>query len=131
MTKGRRSDEEVENAKLQYGMWLGLPINARKEAGMADSQAEFARQTGVAEETICKWKNDELVQKAKASAVKLYFGGDNAIWAFMRNLKEEACSKTGKPADKRLFAEIAGLVGKREAEKPEKIEFVITHNPKA
>jgi len=131
MTKGKRNTQEIENAKFQYGMWLGLPINARKEAGFADNQAEFGRSIGISEETICRWKNDPLVLKVKENAVKLFWGGDMAIWEFMKGLRMAACSKDGRPADKRLFAEITGLVGKREPEaKKEQIEFIITHNTK-
>jgi len=130
MSQGRRTEAEVTDAKFQYGMWLGLSADAKKEAEMPESQAAFARQVGVTEETICRWRSDPIVLKAKANAAKLYFGGDATVFAFMKALKEEACSRAGKPADKRLFAEIAGLVGKRETEKPEKIEFIVTRATK-
>jgi hypothetical protein len=130
MTRGKRNLEAIENAKFQYGMWLGLPVKAREEAGMADCQEEFARRMGISPETVCRWKNDKLVLKVKENAVKLFWGGEMAIWEFMKTLREGACDKNGKPADKRLFAEIVGLVGKKEENKREQIEFVITHNTK-
>ncbi len=71
-----------------------------------------------------------VVKKVKENAVKMFFGGEITTWLFMKNLKEEACAKDGKPADKRLFAEITGFSREKEEVKPEKVEFIVTRATK-
>lgn len=123
MPRQRGTKREIEDTKQQYGMWLGLPEAARPEKTLE----ELAKRLGVWPETLCRWREDTEVLRAKENAVKAYFSSTDETWEFMETLKKEAKTFGGSPQIKRLYAEITGLTGKakEEVKKAEPLEIVI------
>ena len=59
---------KVRDLKIQYGMYLGLPPDAREPK----EQKEFAKVLGVTEQTLSHWKNDPVVKEAERNALQLF-----------------------------------------------------------
>lgn len=114
----RGTVEETKSRKQQFGMWLGLPPEAR----VPPTQEELAAQLEVNTTTLAKWKKDIIVIEAKENAVKLFFTSGPKMAEFMDSIDKGL--KKGTAATQRLFAEMAGLVGKGEG-KMEPVEITI------
>ena len=119
MARERGTKEEIEDKKQQFGMWLGLP----KEAREPKTQEAMAEQLGTFTETLTKWKRDEIVKKAKNNALKLFYGGGAKMAIFMKSIEDGLVK--GAPATQRLYAEMIGLVGSQEKGKQEPVEIII------
>lgn len=124
MARERGTKEEIADKKQQFGMWLGLP----KEAREPKTQEALAKQLGTFTETLTKWKRDDIVKKAKDSALKLFYGSGEKMAIFMTSIEDGL--KKNAPATQRLYAEMIGLVGSQEKGKQEPVEIIIKSGKK-
>ncbi len=119
--RARGSKQEIEDKKQQFGMWLGIPPAFR----VPKSQEEFGEKLGINVALLTRWKQDEIVIKAKEAAVKLLAGND--MYEVVQAMTAKA--KEGNPQMARLFMEYLEQIGTKKG-RSEPIEFVIRHGVK-
>jgi len=122
MPRIRGTKEEIADKKRQFGMWLGLP----KEAREPSAQVDLAKKLGVSETTLAHWRNDDEVKKAKESAVKVLGGND--MYDIVKSLTMRA--KEGSFQHQRLYMEWQGQIGGKQGNKPEPVELIVRHGTK-
>lgn len=122
MPRTRGTKDEISDKKRQFGMWLGLPLDARNPK----KQIELANQLGVSLTTLTHWKKDKEVLGAKESAVKML--GGNEMYGVTQKLVEKA--KEGSFQHQRLFLEWQGQIGGKQSNKPEPVLFELRYATK-
>jgi len=121
MSRIRGTKEEIISKKSQYGMWLGLPEEAREPS----EQRELAKQLGVDITTLPKWKNDPLVIQAKENALKLFYKSGTKVALFLKSVEDGL--RDGRPQTQRLYAEMAGLLEGREKKTAGPLDIKVTY----
>jgi len=113
-------ENEIRELKRQYGIWLGLPPEARKPD--EQNQAAMAVKLGVVPKTLSIWHRDPYVQEIAQSAVKLLFGNEQigVIQAIVEKAKE------GNPQMARLYADILGWTTGRKTDGSGPASFEVT-----
>lgn len=94
-----------EDKKNQFGIWLGIPVSARKDD--EKTMEQFAAKLGITDMTLTRWKNDPQVQEIARSAVKQFFGNDS--FEVVKSIVQKA--KEGNAQMARLFLEYNGDIG--------------------
>tara|TARA_Y100000310_G_scaffold334298_1_gene413796 strand:+ start:808 stop:1182 length:375 start_codon:yes stop_codon:yes gene_type:complete len=99
---------ELEDRKQQYGMWLGIPILARKDD--EKTQTQICAKLNISENTARKWRSEPFIQEIARNAFKILGGNDMA--AVTRAIVDGALE--GSPSMARLYMEWQGEVGMRK-----------------
>ena len=103
----RLPPDESRGLKLQYGIWLGIPQDARS----ADerTQKQLAAKWGVTALTLSRWLKDPLVTEIKEHALHQLISNKYSyeIW---KTVAEKALG--GNVTAARLFGEYTGDIGK-------------------
>lgn len=117
-TKKHTNDDK----KTQFGIWLGLPVEGRKDDERTEEQ--FSKKLGVSPKSLVRWKDDAHVQEIARNAVKVFFGNDS--YDVVKEVVKQA--KGGSAPHARLFLEYNGDIGtavkKRELPKQWKITLI-------
>lgn len=115
----QRNRNEERERKIQFGIWLGTPSEAR----VPKYQEDLAKQIDIRPETLSRWQDDPLVLEAKASALKLYF---SQAKAFEVAGKIYDMAMKGNVAAQRLFMQVTGNInnaGSSEPQEAQKVEI--------
>ena len=100
-----------DDKKRQYAIWLGIPIEARKEG--EKTQVQFAKKLGLNPMTLKRWKKEVGVQEIARNALKVLGGGDvMEVINVMTSLARMADPKTYN--DRRMFLEWQGQIGQKK-----------------
>lgn len=121
---GRPKAGSTEDLKIQFGIWLGLPPDARQ----ADekTQEEFAKKIGVTLKTLIQWKSDPGVQETARNSMRIL--GGNRKMKIIDKLMSMA--EMGDVAAIKLYLEWQGEIGQRamdiEKKRPRSMELILT-----
>lgn len=88
---------DEESKKMQYGMWLGLPREARPSD--EKTQKGIAKKLGIGIDTASRWNKDPFVEKVADNALKI-FGERDKIQIIESLIKE---AKDGKVEAIKLY----------------------------
>ena len=106
---------EVRDKQIQYGMWLGLPIEARDPK----TQEELGEVLDIRPETLARWKKVKAVKDARANAL-MVFANRKHRYEIIQAMIERAKEKGGNQ-DRKLFFQWTGEIeGKRQNHSPDK-----------
>ena len=106
----RGTKAEISDKKRQFGLWLGLP----KDAKEPKTQLELSEQLGIMTTTLAHWKSDPIVVEARESAIKVLGGND--MYEVTKTIVSKA--KEGNFQMARLYMEWQGEIGKQTEKNP-------------
>lgn len=118
--KPRGTPADIEKKKEQFGMWLGLPKEAREQKNLE----ELAKFLDVNKLSLGKWKEDPIVIHTKENALRIFAGKHN--WKVTDKLIELA--EAGQVGPMRLYMEWQGMIGpvRKREESTEARKFEVT-----
>lgn len=125
----RIKNELLDDLKIRYGIWLGLPPVAK--ADDEKTIEEFAKKIGVSMVTLIRWKYDALVQDTARNALRMF--GDDRKLQIINKIMDQAAA--GEWQQQRLFMEWMGEIGINAKDKfkraPPQMEVtLVTEQPK-
>ena len=120
--RGRPSTNESHDMRVQYGMWLGMPVEARQPDER--TKKDYAKKTGVAEKTLWLWEQDPLVLDIAKNALKLWAGNHKLM--IIKKIIQQA--EEGEWQQQRLFMEWQGEIGNipKAAPQPKAMDITLT-----
>jgi hypothetical protein len=106
----RAGKDTVQDAKRQFGIWLGIPEAVREPK----TQKDLAPVLGVSVQQLSRWVDDALVQETRRNALQLFFSA-NMKYDIVKKMSEMA--KTGNVAAARLMLQWTGDLAPDSAKK--------------
>lgn len=111
---------ESDDKRMQFGMWIGVPLSARRDD--EKTREQFAKKIGINSRTLTRWAREPSVQEIARNAIK-FLGGDDKLDVVNAIIKE---AKAGSPGMARLYMEWQGEIGARVEGKKMPGEFRVT-----